>query len=221
VTVKPNRLFLVEPSSSSLGTLKTLLFTQVSTINCQHHEFNCQDSKLQDLFVSASVLWSASRGSLAVYSGGINVQCVWEYIYMATPKEHIEKMRKHKFCIGEKENPLTEDLHHAVKQLSAELYTKDVHFFMELIQNAEDNDYAPDVEPSLEFVITTENVAGVNAGATLLVFNNEKGFQRQNIDSICSVGRSTKKNKRKDVGKWAITLAFPLGERFTRGNWLV
>ena len=134
---------------------------------------------------------------LVVYSGGINVQCVWEYIYKATPKEHIEKMRKHKFCIGEKENPLTEDLHHAVKQLSAELYTKDVHFLMELIQNAEDNDYAPDVEPSLEFVITTEDVAGVNAGATLLVFNNEKGFQKQNIDSVCSVGRSTKKNKRK------------------------
>jgi len=134
---------------------------------------------------------------LAVYSGGINVQYVWEYIYKATPKEHIEKMRKHKFCIGEKENPLTEDLHHAVKQLSAELYTKDVHFLMELIQNAEENDYAPDVESSLEFVITTEDVAGVNAGATLLVFNNEKGFQKQNIDSVCSVGRSTKKNKRK------------------------
>ena len=37
---QPNGLFLVEPSSSSFGVLKTLLFTQVSTIsnsNCHHH----------------------------------------------------------------------------------------------------------------------------------------------------------------------------------------
>lgn len=64
------------------------------------------------------------------------------------------------------------------------------------VQNAKDNDYAPDVQPSLEFVFTTEDVAGVGAPATLLVFNNEIGFQKQNIDSICSLGRSTKTNDR-------------------------
>jgi sacsin len=53
---------------------------------------------------------------------------------MATPKEHIEEIRTTKFYIGGKSNPLTEDLHHAVKNLSAELYAKDVHFLMELIQ---------------------------------------------------------------------------------------
>jgi sacsin len=30
----------------------------------------------------------------------------------------------------------------------------------------------------------------------LLIFNNEKGFSPQNIESICSVGRSTKKGNR-------------------------
>jgi hypothetical protein len=53
---------------------------------------------------------------------------------MATQKKHIEVIRRKKFSIGGNPNPLTEDLHHAVKNLSDELYTKDVHFLMELIQ---------------------------------------------------------------------------------------
>ena len=53
---------------------------------------------------------------------------------MATPKEHIDEIRRKKFSIGGEVNPLMEDLHQAVKNLSAELYAKDVHFLMELIQ---------------------------------------------------------------------------------------
>jgi hypothetical protein len=60
---------------------------------------------------------------------------------------------------------------------------------MELIQNAEENNYAPDVDPSLEFAFTTKDVAGVGVNATLLVFfNREIGFLKWNIDSLCSVG---------------------------------
>jgi hypothetical protein len=53
---------------------------------------------------------------------------------METAREHIEAIRKKMFSIEGEENPLTEDLHQAVKNLSAELYAKDVHFLMELIQ---------------------------------------------------------------------------------------
>ncbi|CAA0837120.1 Unknown protein [Striga hermonthica] len=117
---------------------------------------------------------------------------------MATPMEHVESIRRHKFSIGAKDpNPLTEDLHQAVKNLSAELYAKDVHFLMELIQNAEDNEYEEGVDPSLQFVITSKDITGTGASSTLVIFNNEKGFSPKNIDSICSVGRSTKKNHRK------------------------
>ena len=49
-------------------------------------------------------------------------------------KEHVAEIRRTKFSIGGLPNPLTEDLHQAVKNLSAELYAKDVHCFMELIQ---------------------------------------------------------------------------------------
>ncbi|OMP11622.1 hypothetical protein CCACVL1_00391 [Corchorus capsularis] len=115
----------------------------------------------------------------------------------AAAKQHIEEIRNKKFAVGNKEpNPLTEDLHHAVTSLSAELYTKDVHFLMELIQNSEDNAYPDGVQPTLEFVLTTRDITRTGAPSTLLVFNNEVGFSKKNMESICSVGRSTKKGKR-------------------------
>ncbi|WOH10663.1 hypothetical protein DCAR_0730132 [Daucus carota subsp. sativus] len=81
--------------------------------------------------------------------------------------------------------------------LSGELYAKDVHFLMELIQNAEDNEYPEGVDPSLEFVVTSRDITATGAPATLLKFNNERGFTPRNIESICSVGRSTKKGNRR------------------------
>ncbi|KAF9668073.1 hypothetical protein SADUNF_Sadunf15G0089400 [Salix dunnii] len=116
---------------------------------------------------------------------------------MATPKQHIEHIRKTTFSIGGEKNPLARMLDQAVKYLSAELYAKDVHFLMELIQNAEDNEYSDEVDPSLEFVITSRDITNTGAPATLLMFNNEKGFSAKNIESICSVGNSTKKGNRK------------------------
>lgn len=65
-----------------------------------------------------------------------------------------------------------------------------------MLQNAEDNEYAEGVDPSLEFVITSRDITATGAPATLLIFNNEQGFTPRNIDSICSVGRSTKKGNR-------------------------
>ena len=60
----------------------------------------------------------------------------------AKAKLHVEEIRTKKFAIGKKEsNSLTENLRHAVANFSAELYTKDVHFLMELIQISEDNEY--------------------------------------------------------------------------------
>ena len=57
--------------------------------------------------------------------------------------------------------------------------------------------YEGGVEPSLEFAITSKDITATGASATLLIFNNEKGFSPKNIESICSVGRSTKKGNRK------------------------
>ncbi|KAL9422758.1 hypothetical protein AB3S75_034938 [Citrus x aurantiifolia] len=117
---------------------------------------------------------------------------------MPTPREHIEKIRNEKFLIGsEKAHRILEEFHGTVELLSDELYSKDVHFFMELVQNAEDNEYEEDVDPSLEFVITSRDITGTGAPATLLMFNNEIGFSAKNIESICSFAKSTKKGNRK------------------------
>ncbi|RVX17844.1 hypothetical protein CK203_003994 [Vitis vinifera] len=119
---------------------------------------------------------------------------------MATPEEHIKEIRRTKFSIGGELNPLTEDLHQAVKNLSAELYAKDVHFLMELIQNAEDNDYPEGVNPSLELVITSQDITGTGASATLLIFNNEKGFQLKILSLSAVLGGPP----RKTIGSVAI-----------------
>ncbi|KAJ4746373.1 ATP/DNA binding protein [Rhynchospora pubera] len=114
-----------------------------------------------------------------------------------SPREHVEKIRRDRFFIGrEEKNPLAEDMHQAVNYLSEELYSKDVHFLMELIQNAEDNEYPPVVAPSLEFVLISKDITATGASSTLLIFNNEKGFSPANIESICRVGKSTKKGQR-------------------------
>uniref|UniRef100_J3KV45 Sacsin/Nov domain-containing protein n=1 Tax=Oryza brachyantha TaxID=4533 RepID=J3KV45_ORYBR len=118
----------------------------------------------------------------------------------AAPREHVERIRRERYYIGrEEQNPLAEDMHQAVIYLSQELYSKDVHFLMELVQNAEDNEYPSGVAPSLEFLVTSNDITGSGASATLLIFNNEKGFSPANIESIIRVGKSTKKGNR-DVG---------------------
>jgi sacsin len=53
----------------------------------------------------------------------------------AAARAHVEQIRRERFFIGrEEKNPLAEDIHQAVTYLSEELYSKDVHFLMELIQ---------------------------------------------------------------------------------------
>nr|CAB3489867.1 unnamed protein product [Digitaria exilis] len=81
------------------------------------------------------------------------------------PREHVERIRRERYFIGRGEqNPLAEDMHHAVNYLSQELYSKDVHFLMELVQNAEDNEYPSGVAPSLEFLITSKDITGSGIG---------------------------------------------------------
>ncbi|CAM6092980.1 unnamed protein product [Calypogeia fissa] len=112
-------------------------------------------------------------------------------------REHIDHIRREKFGIGTtKCNPLAGMLHEAIVHLSAELYQKDIHFISELLQNAEDNVYGNEVSPSLEMVLTKDDIARVGAQATLILFNNEGGFQRAHVEALCAVRLSTKKGKR-------------------------
>ena len=50
----------------------------------------------------------------------------------------------------------------ACEKLSSDLYSADNHFVLELIQNADDNDYGPGVEPSLAFIVARSSITLLN-----------------------------------------------------------
>ena len=54
----------------------------------------------------------------------------------ADPRMIVEELRANKFGIGVDgmKNPLARDMHESIRHLAAELYQKDIHFVMELVQ---------------------------------------------------------------------------------------
>jgi hypothetical protein len=86
-----------------------------------------------------------------------------------------------------KQQDLNRTLRNALRLLSKELYGRDVHFVMELVQNAEDNDYPEQVtDRFIEFIVKPDAIE---------VRNNEVGFTRPNVESLCDVGESTKRER--------------------------
>ena len=57
-------------------------------------------------------------------------------------------------------------------------------FILLQVQNADDNIYLENVEPTLTFILQDSGI---------IVLNNEQGFSAQNIRALCDVGNSTKK----------------------------
>ncbi|CAG2243868.1 unnamed protein product [Mytilus edulis] len=108
----------------------------------------------------------------------------------------VNTIRKEEFGIGIELNEdgqklkivQDERLGRSLDRLSKDLYSKDTHFVLELIQNADDNDYPESLAKngqmaSVKFIMQTDGVT---------VLNNESGFLEKNIRALCDVGRSTK-----------------------------
>ena len=96
------------------------------------------------------------------------------------------------------------NLKNAIEQLSTGLYEKEVHFILELIQNAEDNKYS-DNTPDLRFVILEDDPTNTpNSDGCLCVFNNEVGFEEKNVKSVCQIGDSTKSKNEGYIGEKGI-----------------
>ncbi|VDI46757.1 Hypothetical predicted protein [Mytilus galloprovincialis] len=108
----------------------------------------------------------------------------------------VNTIRKEEFGIGIELNEdgqrlkrvQDERLGRSLDRLSKDLYSKDTHFVLELIQNADDNDYPEFLArngqmASVKFVMQTDGV---------IALNNESGFVEKNIRALCDVGRSTK-----------------------------
>ena len=125
----------------------------------------------------------------------------------------IEQIRREEFGVGVELNEdgqrlmkvQQERLGRSLDRLSRDLYSKDTHFVLELVQNADDNSYPQELMdalqsssvtnecPSVRFVITRKGVT---------VLNNESGFRDKDVRALCDVGRSTKgKHKYGYIGK--------------------
>ncbi|XP_077085850.1 uncharacterized protein LOC143737933 [Siphateles boraxobius] len=117
----------------------------------------------------------------------------------------VEDIRKAEFGIGVELNEEGQNLMRkqqarlgrSLERLSTELYSKDTHFVLELIQNADDNSYPEGGEtPALMFVVERDCIA---------IMNNESGFEERNVRAVCDVGRSTKgKHKYGYIGQKGI-----------------
>lgn len=71
--------------------------------------------------------------------------------------------------------------------ISTELYKDRAHFILELIQNADDNNYSATVVPTLRFRLSR---------SMLTVECNETGFTEKDVRSICEIHDSTKKERK-------------------------
>ena len=130
---------------------------------------------------------------------------------MTVQRNHISRVRREIFWIDDlqnrltQQNPLAAKLKRTIEHLSAGLYSKDVHFIFELIQNAEDNHYAAEVDPTLSFQLIADDPTGSpGADGALIIENNEIGFQPDNIEAICDVGHSTKTKQEGYIGEKGI-----------------
>jgi hypothetical protein len=75
----------------------------------------------------------------------------------------------------------------SLELLSSQLYQSETHYFLEFLQNADDNEYPSVAKPSLSVAYDDNRV----------VFeNNERGFKPEEVRALCSLGNSTKKGRK-------------------------
>ena len=82
----------------------------------------------------------------------------------------IDTIRREEFGMGVELDAASSQLRHkqnerigrALQRLSQELYSKDTHFVLELVQNADDNTYPSGVLPALEFILQDSGITVLN-----------------------------------------------------------
>ena len=110
------------------------------------------------------------------------------------PKEAVLDLLRTDFE-ATRNTPAERKLQKVLEKIAGDLYSSDVHFVMELIQNADDNDYASGVEPTLSVDLY---------GHALVVRNNEVGFSKRNMIAVCNVSGSTKAGQAGYIGQKGI-----------------
>jgi len=117
-------------------------------------------------------------------------------------KQHIEQLRRQRFWLDDAsrkpgENPLMAMLRRALNQLATGIFEHAHHYIFELTQNADDNRYSTDADRFLKFVLLEEDPTGTpGSQGCLCVLNDETGFMRKHVESLCDIGNSTKQGNR-------------------------
>ncbi|KAF2166649.1 hypothetical protein M409DRAFT_23280 [Zasmidium cellare ATCC 36951] len=106
----------------------------------------------------------------------------------AEAKAHVDDLRRRRHIDdtnGVQGDANARSLASAMGMLSSQLYTKPTHFILEMIQNADDNTYAPGTIPKLTMIYREDGY--------VFIASNELGFSKDNVAAICEIGNSTKK----------------------------
>ncbi|KAI3316471.1 hypothetical protein HD806DRAFT_517477 [Xylariaceae sp. AK1471] len=103
-------------------------------------------------------------------------------------RNHIESIRLKHSTEGHEE--LAAIVRSALEILATELYDTSTHFLLELLQNADDNDYT----------CSTPTFSLTYAPGGLRVDCNETGFTASNVEAICTIRSSTKSRKNHSRG---------------------
>lgn len=122
---------------------------------------------------------------------------------MILAKEVIDEIRRTEFLLDVALSPdaqigarnVRAKLHRALRLLSEELYSRETHFVLELVQNADDNLYLPLEIPAVSFDLSSDR---------LEITNNETGFAPENVQALCDVGNSTKAKRDGFIGEKGI-----------------
>lgn len=118
-------------------------------------------------------------------------------------KDVIDEIRRTEFLLDVELSPdaltgarnVRAKLHRALRLLSEELYSRETHFVLELVQNADDNHYSPVDIPAVSFELSSDR---------LEITNNEMGFAAENVRALCDVGNSTKAKRDGFIGEKGI-----------------
>ena len=103
------------------------------------------------------------------------------YLDIADKQQQIEAITKYREWLAR----LDESKAALIRAIAENLYTERTqHFFLELLQNADDNRYDAGVEPTIEFDYPGRSV--------LTIRNNETGFSAEDVYSITTAALSTK-----------------------------
>jgi hypothetical protein len=117
-------------------------------------------------------------------------------------KHHIEEVRRERFWLDDttrqpSQNPLLGMLRRALNQLATGIFEHAHHYIFELIQNSDDNSYPDDADYFLKFVLLEDDPTNTpGSQGCLCVLNDETGFERKHVESLCDIGNSTKKGNR-------------------------